>query len=206
MYKHVIWDFDGTLFDTYPAMAAVFLEALREYGVDEDYNDVMRRMKVSMYTALEHYAEKYSLDEDLIRRYKPRIDATEDSMVKPFPHVAEVCAEIVRRGGCNYLYTHRGASSVEFIKRYQMDAHFTDYITGRLDFPRKPDPAALLYLLDKHGIPAEQAIMIGDRDIDLLAAKNAGISACYFGEVADMPDVADYCVQSYDILLDALGM
>ncbi|MDW2886482.1 hypothetical protein [Exiguobacterium artemiae] len=32
MYRHVIWDFDGTLFDTYPVMATVLQEMLRGQG------------------------------------------------------------------------------------------------------------------------------------------------------------------------------
>ena len=30
MIKHVIWDFDGTLFDSYPGMVNAFLRALKK--------------------------------------------------------------------------------------------------------------------------------------------------------------------------------
>lgn len=29
MIKHIIWDFDGTLFDSYPGMVNAFLRALK---------------------------------------------------------------------------------------------------------------------------------------------------------------------------------
>ena len=32
-YQHFIWDFDGTLFNTYPRMVKCFDHALRQCGV-----------------------------------------------------------------------------------------------------------------------------------------------------------------------------
>ncbi|HWT26865.1 MAG TPA: HAD hydrolase-like protein [Mobilitalea sp.] len=40
MYKHIIWDFDGTLFDTYPAMGSVFKEMLKEIEIVEDLDEI----------------------------------------------------------------------------------------------------------------------------------------------------------------------
>ncbi|HAX98844.1 MAG TPA: phosphoglycolate phosphatase, partial [Candidatus Atribacteria bacterium] len=34
-YTEYIWDFDGTLFDTYPVMVKAFQRALRELGIEE---------------------------------------------------------------------------------------------------------------------------------------------------------------------------
>jgi len=36
MYKNIIWDFDGTLFDSYPAIAGAFLSALLDHGTTGD--------------------------------------------------------------------------------------------------------------------------------------------------------------------------
>ena len=35
-YRHIIWDFDGTLFDTYPVMARAFTETMNEAGYPAD--------------------------------------------------------------------------------------------------------------------------------------------------------------------------
>ena len=32
-YKHIIWDFDGTLLDSYPAMVRAFVAAAADYGI-----------------------------------------------------------------------------------------------------------------------------------------------------------------------------
>lgn len=33
MFKHMIWDFDGTLFDTYPVMTKAALMAIKKQGI-----------------------------------------------------------------------------------------------------------------------------------------------------------------------------
>ena len=45
------------------------------------------------------------------------------------------------------------------------------------DFPRKPDPSSLVYLLEELGIGRDEVIFIGDSDVDVHTAHNAGINA-----------------------------
>ena len=47
-------------------------------------------------------------------------------------------------------------------------------------FPSKPAPDALNYLVQKHGLKKAECVMVGDRDIDLDAGKNAGIGCVLF--------------------------
>lgn len=47
MYKHIIWDFDGTLFDSYPVMVKAALTVLEEQGIYESYDKIMSLMKIS---------------------------------------------------------------------------------------------------------------------------------------------------------------
>ena len=55
MYKHIIWDFDGTLFDTYPVMGSIFKRMLEEEGIEESLDGILKYMKLSMSYALHHY-------------------------------------------------------------------------------------------------------------------------------------------------------
>lgn len=45
---------------------------------------------------------------------------------------------------------------------------------------RKPDPTALRHLMQTHGMNQNACLMICDRDIDLMAGRNAGIHTCLF--------------------------
>jgi phosphoglycolate phosphatase-like HAD superfamily hydrolase len=69
MFTHIIWDFDGTLFDTYPAMGRSFSNLLKEKGHDESTNEILKYMKVSMSHAYSHYKDKYQIDDAFIEIY-----------------------------------------------------------------------------------------------------------------------------------------
>ena len=64
--KHFIWDFDGTLFDTYPVIIENLREGLREFGFDADPVDMMRRMLETIPAARNHYADTYGIDREAL--------------------------------------------------------------------------------------------------------------------------------------------
>ena len=50
------------------------------------------------------------------------------------------------------------------------------YISGyRQGIPDKPDPYRLNEIVEKEGISKDEVIYFGDKDVDILAAENAGI-------------------------------
>jgi len=58
-------------------------------------------------------------------------------------------------------------------------APFFVHVYGGNSFPtKKPDPLGLRTLLEQTGVPAEQALMIGDSSIDVLTGQNAGLWTC----------------------------
>lgn len=70
--------------------------------------------------------------------------------VKPFTGVESICKDIYLSGRSNYLYIHRGLSAIDYLKVHNLYEYFSDFITRENNFKRKPDPEALLYLIDKH--------------------------------------------------------
>ncbi|WP_053217298.1 HAD-IA family hydrolase [Virgibacillus senegalensis] len=200
MYKHIIWDFDGTLFDTYPVMAKTFQAALQERGVEEPVESIMKQMKISMSAAIDYYEKKYQIDNAFKTNYQIRRKEMEADSSKPFEGITEVCKYIHSTDRKNYLYTHRGESSIRLLKKFGLDEYFSDFITSQHGFERKPSPAAIRHLIKKHGIKPTEAIMIGDRNLDLLSAKNAGISACYYTELEDTNPHAEYIIRDFQQL------
>jgi HAD superfamily hydrolase (TIGR01509 family) len=195
VFIHYIWDFDGTLFDTYPHMAAAMKGALAELGVHETIEDVLRTLKRSEGACLTYYKRRNGLGNELDRFYY-RYELPW-SQVKPFPGAAEVCGAIVDRGAHNYLYTHRNRKALELLAGQGMERLFTDAITREDGFADKPAPDALLVLMERNGISPRDAVMIGDRDIDLLAGRNAGLAGCLFDPGGYYPDFpADFRVKS----------
>lgn len=200
MYRHIIWDFDGTLFDTYPVMAGVFRDMLEEIGFHEPQETILSNMKVSITYAMQVYSEKYHVTASFLQDVKKRSREAELKLCKPYHGIEEVCRTITSSGRYNYLYTHRGETALHFLKKYGLYDYFTDFITSQQGFPRKPNPEALHYLIGKYAMKREEALMIGDRALDMKAAVNAGIHTCFFKEKEAVVE-AEHTITSFDELL-----
>jgi len=196
-FKHIIWDYDGTLFDTYPIMSSVYNDVLREWGITETIDNILSYMKVSMGHTHRHFKEKYHLDESFFERYKKLVEKAEYDNTKPFTGINKLCQDICKNGGKNYIFTHRDDSALYVVEKYGLTECFTEIITANQNFPRKPDPGAVIYLLNKYSIPEDEAIMVGDREIDIASAKNAGLRTCYFADGDKPLEIADFTIHSF---------
>lgn len=180
-YTDLIWDFDGMLFDTYPRMARAFQKALDEVGVTDDYDTVMARIKISVRQAAIDYANEHGLDQqrlmDLYHKYEHAMPV--ETMI-PYDGICEMLKDAAAAGCRHYLYTHRDNTALEALERYEIRDLFVGAITILDPFPAKPAPDALLSLMKRHSVNADQALMLGDRDIDVKAARNAGIAGALY--------------------------
>lgn len=207
MFTDIIWDFDGTLFDTYDTIVSTFMKALEDGGIQENYDEVMAWMLESVGSAVEHYMEKYALGEAFLERYKQHQAMTDIAAVKPFPHAADICKAVYDAGRRNYIYTHRGSTTYDYLECHGLAGYFREILTREDGFPPKPDPEAVLYLIKKHHIGKENALLIGDRALDINAAKNAGIKGCFFDpDTPETNKMADYTIHTMMELAAIIGL
>jgi phosphoglycolate phosphatase-like HAD superfamily hydrolase len=198
MYGHVIWDFDGTLFDTYPSMVGALAYALEKRGHAVDEAEILSLMKVSAGVALSSYMEKYGYGDDFLAEYRARRRAIELDASRPYPGAAALLGEIVARGGYNYILTHRGDTLFPMLERHGLLPLFRECLTARSGFPRKPDPAGICYLIEKYDMPTGGALMVGDRELDILSGKGAGIATCdYWDGSGPRVDAADFVARDF---------
>ncbi len=179
-YRHFIWDFDGTLYDTYQSIISAAGLALDDMGIPyPDQGDLIRMAKSTLRGAFVQLAGKDRV-EDLLARYFIHAGEKGITDFAPYPGGQEALEMVVDAGGANYLYTHRNHQAVEALERDGLAHLFRDFITYEADFPDKPAPDALLWLAGQHGLDPRECVMVGDRMIDLDAGKNAGMAAALF--------------------------
>ena len=195
MIRYLIWDADGTLFSrrspahTYPAITDAMHQALEALGGHAPRERVARLCKVSFGHCVKTLSAEQNLDPAAYRDQSDAIYATIPLTAQPpFPGARALCAYICDIGGANFILTHRGRDSLEALLRlHDLEMLITDAVTADDDFPRKPDPAGLNALIARHHIPREAALLIGDRELDILAAHAADVrscfwSTCFFGD------------------------
>lgn len=188
-YRHFFWDFDGTLYDTYGRITRAAVNALGELGILLSAEEVYPVAKRSLFAVCAKWAEPLGRTHDqfldIYHRYSEQEGA---ESIRPFPGALETLKAVVDHGGKNYLYTHRSGSVFHWLEFDGISDLFADKITTLDGFPSKPAPDALNFLVSKHSLTLSDCVMIGDRDIDLDAGKNAGMSCALFDPEDFYPD------------------
>ncbi|MBE6942834.1 MAG: phosphoglycolate phosphatase [Ruminococcaceae bacterium] len=207
--NHFIWDFDGTLFDSYPIIIGTLRSTLQDCGYDCDPSEAMQLMLQNITVAQKHYAEKFGIPmEELLKVYAGHHEAQNPQLLaKPMADVEKVLARICETGRKNYIFTHRKCSTTaQYLDKYGLSHYFTEIVGPEAaHFAYKPAPDALLYLMDKYGMTTEDAVMVGDRDCDLGSARNAGISTAHY-VCAMVPETlsCDFRFENYQKMLAIL--
>lgn len=207
--RHFFWDFDGTLFDTYPLVIKDLRLSLQEYGFDCDSTDAMRRMLDAIRTTRNYYADCFGIDREALHasyNSHRRIEF-QNLAAKPFPGVEAVLKQICAMNGQNYIFTHSKAENIlAYLKKYGLDGYFTDVLGEESPgFVSKPAPDSLIYLMDKYGIDPVQAVMIGDRERDLGSGRAAGMRIVHY-VCAEIPEdlSCDWRFESFSEMLALL--
>ncbi|KYZ68996.1 HAD-IA family hydrolase [Bacillus sp. GZT] len=177
---NILWDFDGTLFDTYPLYTKILSQVLGEEISEEE---IYTNLKVSFSHAIDYYK--------ISKKQLSEIDVLESRItiedIKPFEKVEEV----LKFADKNVIMTHKDRAGVlSILNHYGWGKYFVDMVTIGDGFPRKPNSLAYDHLHKKHNID----LAIGDRELDLIPAKELGISTCMFQGNCD---VADYSLSHY---------
>jgi len=196
LIKNIIWDFDGTLFNTYPEVSKIFKKTLEFFDIEESNTSILKNLHISLFYTFKIYSTQYNLD---ISQLKAQFTKLDEKMIpkqlKPFKGVENI---LKNKKITHFIYTHRGESTYKYLEHYNFLKYFKEIITREDKYLRKPDPQALIYLINKYNLKKEQTMYIGDRDIDIQCAINANIQSCYF-DSHNIPskEISNYTVSDY---------
>lgn len=193
-FKHLIYDFDGTISDTYPCFTEALLKLLREYSLEDTYEGAYKKLKVSVGYALSRYDFPISKSE-ASARFEQIHHEMVDTLQFPFAEAEEILRYATALGKKNYLYTHSGEIATRLLRKWGLYDYFEYIIDATQGFPLKPAPDALNNLVEMYQLNPEECIMIGDRDIDTDCGHAAHMSGCLF----DTEHYYDACVCEHRI-------
>ena len=180
MIEHLIYDFDGTIADSYP----LFVRFLREGAKKRGYpircsdEDLYRAAKITIYEAYRTIGGEAIVPfQTFIDDFHELQETCRNEFVA-FPEAKELLLRAKEAGKHNYIYTHTGPVVKEMLANMGILEHFDFILDASYHFPMKPAPDALLYFLDRFGFDPKACMMIGDRPIDARAGQNAGMHGC----------------------------
>lgn len=180
MGKTVIWDFDGTLFDTYPGMIRALVATLADYGITGDADELLKRTKFdSMKLVLDEYSRKYKLDRAAMQAKYTDYELVLNGNPQPYPGALAALTTVLLAGGTNLLWTHRDQKAWRLLRQHHMSGLFSGGTTIDMHFKRKPSPESINFLLTKFAASATQTLVVGDRKLDVEAGRAAGCATLY---------------------------
>ena len=176
MKKAVIWDLDGTLFDSYDVIVESLYLTFQEQGIAIPREEIHRFAIVfSIRSLFAKVSKEWGVPTDALQRRYSQISTGKYLDIKPMRNAIAVLSALEDRGIENYVFTHRGKTTLPVLENLKMDGFFKAVITSQNGFARKPDPEGLAYLMKTYDLPTDATYYVGDRSIDMECAKNAGI-------------------------------
>ncbi len=180
-YDAVIFDLDGTLLDTLEDLKNSVNYALGEMGWPQRSLDEIRAFVGNGVDKLmERAVPADTSAADTARAldiFKPHYALHSKDLTAPYPGVAALMGTLRQKGYKLAVVSNKFDDAVKELAR--------EYFPGLLHtaagecqergVPKKPHPAMVLHALEELGVPAERAVYVGDSDVDLLTAKNAGL-------------------------------
>jgi phosphoglycolate phosphatase len=179
--RAVIFDLDGTLIDSAPDIAAALNEVLGRRGLSPFPLERVKEMigggiPALIKRALEAHGVSPSDIEPLVADMLQVYGARATELTVPYDGAEELLAGLAADGVKLALCTNKNQAITEIILRDLGLAHYFAAVVGaRAGQPRKPDPAVLHLVLAEMGLPASEAVMVGDSGADAGAAKGAGV-------------------------------
>lgn len=181
MLQAYIWDLDGTLLDSYGSIVSSLVAVAREAGAEDAYDDIMKAVKLG---AVSYYlrdlaarsGREYAL---LYERYR-EVSHGRQEEISLIPGAARTLEGLMRAGACHFVYTHRGSSAGPVLDRLGLTGYFREIVTARAGFRPKPSGEGAAYLIRKYGLEKDRTAYVGDRALDVLCAKDAGIRAVLY--------------------------
>lgn len=193
----LIFDLDGTLLDSIEGLATAMNKVLKKHDYPthdpEAYKHFVGngiRMLVERAMPEGKQEEADALFQEMMAIYKVDYKIG----LKPYDGIDRMLDGVLEQGHTIAMITNKFQFMADVIMpEYFGDYPFTHSIGRGERFPAKPSPESILYVLEQTGISKEEAYMIGDTEVDLMAARQAGIQEVYVSWGFRKPsEVADY--------------
>ena len=182
IYRHFVFDLDGTLIDSRQDLADAANAMLATYEASPlPAQDVVAMVGEGARTLVARALDRAGVGADpdqalpyFLDAYNQRLTAT----TSLYAGVADVLAQLHRQARVSVL-TNKPQQPTDAILSALGVAPFVDTAIGG-DNPhgRKPGPGALQALIAASGVTSVETLMVGDSWVDVATATAAGIDAC----------------------------
>ena len=179
--RALVFDLDGTLIDSKLDLACAVNATLNHMGREQLEhetiysfvgNGALKLIALAMGEGVTEAGVQEGMRYFRKHYWKHMLDHTQ-----PFPGVCEGL-ELLSNYAMGVLSNKPVRFSTAIVERLGMSKYFRS-VYGEYSFERKkPDPMGMKAILSDLGAQPHQALMVGDSEVDILTARNAGTPFC----------------------------
>lgn len=179
-YRYILFDLDGTLTDPKEGITKSVAYALQSFGIEVENLDEL--CKFIGPPLKESFMKYYGLSEaegDLaVEKYREYFEPCGIFQNKVYDGVENLLKELTTRGKQVILATSKPAVyAKKILEHFHLDSYFSYVAGSELDGTRVKKGDVIAYALEKAGVSERsEAVMIGDREHDIIGAKEQGLS------------------------------
>lgn len=201
MYKAVIFDMDGTILNTISDLTAASNYALEQMGRRHDFTEEKIKLcfgcgidaDMEKVLALEsecpeeeleyigssipfsryHFSEKdvETLKSFFVSRYAAHCR----ERTAPYKGIPEVLSALRSHGVLTAVASNKDDRDVQVLAEILFPRLFDKAMGNHKEIRRKPAPDMVLEILEDFHVPPAESVYIGDSEVDIETAKNAGL-------------------------------
>ena len=211
-YSAIVFDLDGTLVDSYAALADSVNYARRQHGLEALPETTIRGfVGDGLDRLLQRAFENESVPATVVSAFEDRYDAiccTESKVLGEVEETIRTLHELhVLMAVCTNKPTGFSRKILDYL---QLSAYFQGIVGPDLAGARKPDARHVQHALSTTGRTADEALFVGDMPIDVEAARNNGMDVAVVFTGSSTPDAlrlsrADHYLQKFSDLLGIVG-
>ena len=182
MYKACIFDLDGTLTDTLESLTFSVNETLKEMGFGTISHEQCKAFVGNgARKLLEKSLQAVGADVDgrideAMQIYARIFKTGCTYKVAPYAGIVEMLQVLNEMGIQMAVLSNKpDVQTKDVVATFFADGIFS-YVQGqREDVPRKPDPAAVYYIMNELQVKKEECLYIGDSEVDMKTGFAAGV-------------------------------
>lgn len=178
-YKTYIFDLDGTLLDTLNDLHASCNYALRTHGMPERSLEEVRQfvgngVKKLMERAVPDGLEN-PLFEETLQTFRQHYLLHNLDTTLPYPGIMEMLQQLKAQGKRIAVVSNKFYAATQDLCKHFFGDTIQVAIGEREDIKKKPAPDTVLEALRQLQVTRQDAVYVGDSEVDVETARNSGI-------------------------------
>jgi len=183
MIKGIIFDLDGTTIYTIEDITDSINMALKEFGFpSKSISEVMAVIGRGSKKLIEEVTPKNTpedIREKVLKRYLEIYRDNLDVKSEAYEGMTELLKTLEERGIRLAVNSNKPDDMAKkLIRKCYPDSSFVAVYGSRAGIPNKPDPHTANEIANLMGLKNNEIMYVGDSDVDMKTAENAGMSSC----------------------------